>query len=509
LTDDNVEGALVLMRGGAARIQNGGAVVGLGISPLWEAVTLACWNDSAYAFSGKADFDSVASGAAIAVDLTNLDGVIAVSGNVAGAITIEGDVTGEIEVAGEMSGDVSFRQLFGKIRLRDAMKGGSLTANAIVKSTGRIIVADMISDGANHSSVDLKSNVEGSVDLQSGIKANQEVKVGYELNASGSIDLNSGAVAGTLDIDKCSGVVSNGGAVTGTVTLSDGETSAGTATFASVASGGTIRTTNSGNWSGDLTIAGVMSGAIDVTGNLASGGEIDITGNSTGDIGVDGDAAGDIDIGGSVTDDISVGGDVSGTINIDGDLEDDLEIAGDVTSTGGVSVGGDVEGDIDVAGSILAGGDIHIGGKLASSGRIRIDEVCDGNITIDGETSVFSLVLITDGLDDDGTITVNADGGDYDHDGTIHLGEYPVPFGSPLDPVTFDGSIVIQKEDGGTGGGDVNGYIRVVGCHDDEDYLDICVCGDVNGSISITQTDCENQVPGYQCSNSGQCNPDE
>ena len=46
----------------------------------------------------------------------------------------------------------------------------------------------------------------------------------------------------------------------------------------------------------------------------------------------------------------------------------------------------------------------------------------------------------------------------------------------------------------------VGGDILVIGCHADTDDLDICECGSGfgNGTITITQDDCENQVD-YDC----------
>jgi hypothetical protein len=108
---------------------------------------------------------------------------------------------------------------------------------------------------------------------------------------------------------------------------------------------------------------------------------------------------------------------------------------------GRIEVWGDVSGDILNVDDVNSNGKVWVLGSLTATGRILIDGLCGGKIGTDEETVGLSQIHIKEGLDDDGTITINYDGGDLDANGTIYIGESTGPLGN----VTFDGSILIQN----------------------------------------------------------------
>lgn len=131
--------------------------------------------------------------------------------------------------------------------------------------------------------------------------------------------------------------------------------------------------------------------------------------------------------------------------------------------------------------------------RLSGTGRILIDDLCDGSINVLRGTAANSLVRMTGGLDDHGTIEINSSRGAYDAGGNIHVGPDD---GTSSDPVVFDGCIRIYDDNGAPvpDHGDLDGYITINGCHATADDLNICIDGFVNGSININQPDCQNQV---------------
>jgi hypothetical protein len=98
----------------------------------------------------------------------------------------------------------------------------------------------------------------------------------------------------------------------------------------------------------------------------------------------------------------------------------------------------------------------------------------------------LSLVRVEEGLGSNGSIVVNNSRGDYDANGAIYIGK---PGVLPLPDVTFDGRIKILDSTT-SGGGDLNSTITVRGCHATNDDLDICICGNNNGSVTIQQGTC-------------------
>ena len=184
------------------------------------------------------------------------------------------------------------------------------------------------------------------------------------------------------------------------------------------------------------------------------------------------------------------GGDLAGLINIGclaGAVSGDIVVEQDMTSTGAIRIGKPATATIEVKGA------------LDGSARIFVEGLYGGDLTIGTYTGGLSLIHLEGGLDSGGCVKINAGEGDYDANGTIHVGvdkPYPIPLGD----VTYYGSIEIEKEaEPGTGGGDLNGTIRVLGCHEaDADPLDICIRGDENGTVSLIQTGCD-PIVGRDC----------
>jgi hypothetical protein len=379
-----------------------------------------------------------------------------------------GDISGIFEIGGKASGEINVPVISGglkidgdvtnKVKISDELRGGGLWIVGDALSSATIRIVDMVSDGQENSAVLIEGDVDCNVELDNGVPANQAFEV-VVLTDTGSIDLNGEDVAGTLGIVLSSaGTISDGGAVTssGKVRLTTtGGDFTGEATFASVAAGGLIETLN-GDHGGDLTITGDMAGDIEVN-DLLSGGLISVGGDVTTD--------------GAIAVDDTAAGDIAVTVDL----------------VGNVSIGVHAEGDIDIDGDVTGG--IDIDGTLKSTGRILIDGLCDGPITIGQETVALSQIKMTDGLGQDGSITINDGLGNYDAEGTIYIGAA----GLPLPSVTYDGSITILAPSEGHGG-DLDGSITVVGCHETEADLDLCICGNNNGTLTITQGGCENQV---------------
>ncbi len=351
----------------SASIINGGAVSG--------AVVLG----DSYWFAGDATFASVSStGLVTVLASADLSGSITITEDMAGEVTAAGDLAsgGEISVGGSVSGDIEVSNdvTGGDIVLSDELAGGTLTVVGDVSSaSSTITIADMVTAGyGNHSLADFQQDFEGSLILSSGIKANQEVRIGGQLASNQSIDLNSQAVAGTLKISGGgSGTISDGGAVSGTVILADGSanTYSGTATFASVEGSGQIKTLNGAHISGQLNITADCSGDIDITGDLSA----------------------DIDIG--------------------EDLKGDIAVDGDMTSTGSITVDG----------------------MLGGSGRILVGGQSAGPIKLGKKTESLTLILVEEGLATGATIEINTSRGVFDAEGDIHIGPSANPVPLPFD----------------------------------------------------------------------------
>ncbi len=107
-----------------------------------------------------------------------------------------------------------------------------------------------------------------------------------------------------------------------------------------------------------------------------------------------------------------------------------------------------------------------------------------------------SLIRMLDGLSSTGSVSVNTSGGAFHANGNMHFG--PISGVPPLGDVTFDGLVLID--------GDLESRVGVNGCHDPADTLDICICGDNNGSVTVRQTGCDPLIssPIWECP-SGTC----
>ncbi|MCH7526511.1 MAG: hypothetical protein IID39_03655 [Planctomycetes bacterium] len=284
----------------------------------------------------------------------------------------------------------------------------------------------------------------GDLVLNNGIPLNQFVSIPGSVKNTSVIDLKNKDVAGSLSTGRDNaGTISNGGAVTATGTVllaADGHDFSGSATFSSVASGGEINLTGGSDLNGTITITNDMDGDIGVGTFIPALGISHVLGN------------------------------------------------------GFIDVQGNASGDIEVTGDVIGDGKIEVDGALESTGRILIDGFIKGAVTIGKETMTNSLIRTNKGLDPDngsGDITVNNSRGNWDANGTIHVGG-GISEQTP-DDIVFDGTILIKDDINGNGG-DLSGLIKIVGCHADTNDLDICICGDNNGTVQIVQTGCTNQV---------------
>ena len=105
------------------------------------------------------------------------------------------------------------------------------------------------------------------------------------------------------------------------------------------------------------------------------------------------------------------------------------------------------------------------------------------------------MIHCKSGLGSTGSIVINTSQGNFNAAGSITVGS------TGFTPITgdYDGCIHIQGEFGGTGnGGDLDGQILIAVC-DDETSSDpefdhnVCVDGDVHGTIDVVNSSCANQ----------------
>lgn len=343
-------------------------------------------------------YSAIADGSRITGDLIGdlvLQATIAGSRGELTSLVIGGDATGNItipkimslSIGGDMSGTINAdvvtvslvtSDLSGDIVLVDGLFGANLRVARTFVSTGSIVIADMASIGSNGSSLNFNDvgqtgdfDFAGDLTLLSGLKLDQSVFITGLLTDTGSIDFNGQDLVGLFELNGGgSGDIVNVGAVTGRIFLAGGETQtfSGTATFASVAPFGWVRT-ELADMSGIVTVTGNMSGFFAVgPGDLLSGGRMSVGGDVDGQIGVFGIPG--------------FGGDVmpGARIDIGGQLLSNGEVAVYGFMSGAIDVGADLNGEIVIGGSA-------IGGALTSSGSITINAACDvgnanGNITI-------------------------------------------------------------------------------------------------------------------------------
>ncbi len=133
-------------------------------------------------------------------------------------------------------------------------------------------------------------------------------------------------------------------------------------------------------------------------------------------------------------------------------------------------------------------------GTLGGVGRILVDGLMDGAIRIGKKTTSLTLIHLSGGLGEFGTVELNTSEGAFNAEGVITVGSGPCGLSMP--DVTFDGCIRIYKDSVSGHYGDLDGAISVRGCLTDD--LNICIDGDDNGNVGICQTGCTNQV-GWSC----------
>lgn len=375
-----------------------------------------------------------------------------IQGNVDGDIEVDTIRTGaHLTIGGDLTGDVV---------VTDKIESGSLFVDGNVGSSSCVTIQKIVSGetGHSHAFFNLDDNdaggpnktFAGDLVFVSGIFADQHVEIRGELTATGSINLNNMDMDGELLLfDGGGGTILNVGDVSRELRL----TSDPGMTF-----------------SGSLSVAGVSDGGIFLRG----GGDLD----------------------GSIH--------VTGSVSANG-VEEGVYVEGEIKSNGLIDIGSNVtgkitvlkscNGTIDVAGDVS--GQLIVEKGLTDHGRIVIDGLLSGEVSIGEGAAALTLIHALEGIGSGGSLVVNDAEGDFDADGRIHFGPSASNPGN-MPAVTFDGSVMIKKEDGGSDGGDLNGEIKVVGCHDTSDDLDICICGTNNGTITIVQTNCTNQVS-YDC----------
>ena len=283
-----------------------------------------------------------------------------------------------------------------------------------------------------------------------------------EMTGTGSIDLTGDGVGlnSQFHVDSAAtgAVILNGGLVDGDVRLataiSDGF--AGTATFTGVsdqvAGKGQILIYATG------TPTDGLSGTVHITTGTMAGVIASSWTRDGGLIDIDNDCTGTLDIGM-----IRKGGD----INIDGNLTSTgfIDIDGNVDDGGAITIDGDADGDITIGAGL--DGDITILGTL------------DGALDIAQGTGVNSLIHCLGGLGSNGSIVV-ASVATADANGDMAFGPTVEPLS--LGNLTFDGCVEIGH------GADLEGDITLIGCLSIDPL--ICVSGNTNGTITLTQTGC-------------------
>lgn len=394
-------------------------------------------------------------------------------GDISGAFIVEQNVSGAIIVPVISGGLTISGNLSGNLTVTGRIDDSTVLINGDVDSKGTIDIADMVTQAVELTNppITIQGDLKGTLVLQSGIGEHLPVFIGGELSVTGSIDLKGQGIAGQLAIHEGGGgSILNGGAVTGgetqTVVLVCAGLAyafSGQATFSSVGSFGVI-VTEKGHISGRITVTGDMDGIIGPRiGDLTSTSRVTVGGN--------------------------LGGAILTSAGMDNELIANGDLAGDIVVgglTGAINIVGTMSGDIEVKTDVGPSAYLQVGGRL-ERGRVFIAGVCDGDISVGEGAGKLSLIHLLGGLGVDGSVTINANQGDFDADGTIYVG--PTKW-TQMPPVNFDGCIHVIA--GPPGSGDLNGDITVVGCSAAPGaVLNICIDGDVNGKVTIEHSGCQ------------------
>lgn len=306
-----------------------------------------------------------------------------------------------------------------------------------------------------------------------------------------------GNMSGDIDAEVVSTGIWIGGDLSGTIDITDKLDGATLSVSEEVTSTARIDIDEVAGYS--LLLFGTSSSAYDFDGDLILGNGVPAAANvviydelgRTGTIDLNnGDVVGDLAIYGGGAGQIIYGGDAGSSVSLASGSSNTFSgqaTFSSVTGSIGTSSHANLNGLLTITGDM--DGLIYVGGDLGSQGRIKVDGLCDSWIRIDRQTVALSLIHLGGGLGADGKISVNYDAGGHDANGDIYIGQV---ISTPLPSVTYDGLIEILE--GAATGGDLNGDITVAGCHATADDLDLCVEGDVNGTLTIIQAGCSNQV---------------
>lgn len=490
------------------KIQKGTAA---GVDDLKSLVldsTDASWTGHS-SISAGTEIDGVINGAVEVIDRSGSGGEIAgltVNGPPLAGVAVVGPidarrVTGTNLINGAVTNKITMAILDGvSLTIEGAISNGLevttkvdealLVVKGTVPVNKVVTIADMIGQSGSNASLRFGGLFAGKLTLTSGID-NAHAVVGLTGDFTGTIDLTNSDIAGQLIITKASSTaeVKNGRSILNgaifypsQIDVDPPNSFDGLATFLSVASGGEIESINGAEIGGTIRVTGDMAGEVAiVSGSLKSGGLIDIGGDMTGEVHIALDCVGDIDIGGDCTGDIVLDEDLSGDVDIVGGMTGDLDLTGDMT--GSVTVRGALAN-----GSLIAGGRIMVGGE--SSGPIKVGK----------QTGTLTLIQVVGGLGTGGKIEINTTQGAFDAEGDILIGVDP-PAALP-----FDGCIRIHDQLVSSNNGNLEGDIDVIGCHDPAgETLVICIDGDVNGNVTLDQTDCSGTPATWGCDDPPNC----
>ena len=206
------------------------------------------------------------------------------------------------------------------------------------------------------------------------------------------------------------------------------------------------------------------------------------------------------------------GGDVAGQLHVFADNAGDVLSGGEIKTLNGADFGGDlrisndVVGDISVSNDMTSASSVSLGGALANGfltggGRILVSGESSGDIEVGKNTGSHTLIQVAKGLATVATIQVNTTRSKFDAAGDIHIGPGVLTPG----PLPFDGCIRIYDNEAGAGGA-LDGDIDIVACHDPAgEILVICIDGDVNGNVTLVQTDCDGEEATWGCEDPPDC----